>query len=398
MSARARAGRARRRVTASPLAPALLAAGTLLAACGSPAPPSATGTAGGTPVTAAPAPATSAGATSAAVARSAPTTVSSTQATTVRPATSTPLPTPSYVPGTRPGGSLATLGPVERLVLAPLPQGALAPGTASAPGELAPDGVDVAFREFGSGPDLVLLAGEHASMSSWGSRLLAALGADFTVVTPDLPGSGYSGGAGGVRDAGQEADLVAALCAALGLDRPTVLGWGLGGQVALAMAERHPGIAGRLVLADTSGGGRGSVRPAAAVAAVLASPTSTNVDIATVLFPPTATGSQAQWLQGVGQLPTDDLTAASVVQQAALERAAMRDGSLARGLERVDIPALVVVGSLDEVFPPANAGALVRSLPHARELVFPGAGYASIVQDEPEFLVALEKFAGLGGG
>ena len=59
---------------------------------------------------------------------------------------------------------------------------------------------------------------------------------------------------------------------------------------------------------------------------------------------------------------------------------------------------LVVVGSLDELFPPADADALVRALRRARELVLPGAGYASILQDEPEFLVALDKFTGVAGG
>ncbi len=396
MVLRARSGGGRRLLPAVVLA--LLGVGALLSACGSSRPSSAGRSASGAPAGGASSAATPAAAIPASVAGGASTTLQPSEAAFPSAATSTSLPSPSYVPGTRPGGSLAELGPVERLVLQPLLPGRVPSEPSTTSGEAVPGGIDVAFREFGSGPDLVLLPGEHTSMSSWGAQLLAALGASYTVVTPDLPGSGYSGAARGVRDVEQEADLVAALSVALGLDHPTVLGWGLGGQVALALAERHPGMAGRLVLADTSAGGRGSTRPDPAAAALLASPTSTDVELSTVLFPATAIGAQQQWLQRVDRLPTDDLTAASVIQQAALEAAAATGPSLARGLGRVAVPVLVVVGSLDELFPPADADALVRALRRARELVLPGAGYASILQDEPEFLVALDKFTGVAGG
>src|SRR3954465_14795003 len=44
------------------------------------------------------------------------------------------------------------------------------------------------------------------------------------------------------------ADDVAALIAALGIDRPMVGGWSDGGQVALEFGARHPGLAGSLLI------------------------------------------------------------------------------------------------------------------------------------------------------
>src|SRR5262245_29871912 len=48
------------------------------------------------------------------------------------------------------------------------------------------------------------------------------------------------------------ADDAAALCRALGIERPTVLGHSFGGFVALDMAIRHPDVVGRLVLLNTA--------------------------------------------------------------------------------------------------------------------------------------------------
>ncbi len=67
---------------------------------------------------------------------------------------------------------------------APLPT----PGTASYPS------IDrIAFRHFGSGPDLLLITGEDASMASWPAPFLAALAQHYRVTIFDLPGTGYSG-------------------------------------------------------------------------------------------------------------------------------------------------------------------------------------------------------------
>ena len=255
-----------------------------------------------------------------------------------------------------------------------------------------PGTVEVAFREFGSGPDLLLVPGEHATMSWWGSTLLAALAQQYTVVTFDLPGTGYSGPDPGARTVGQVADVVAGLSASLGLTAPTVLGWGLGGQVALALVERHPGLAGRLVLADTSAGGPSAARSSPGDAALLASPSATYTELSAALYPPASLAARAAWTASVARIPSDVLAASSVAREVALQASAWADGAVASGLSRLSLPVLVVVGSLDTVFPPADSTQLVASIPDARELVFPGAGYASILQDEPQFVLALGKF------
>jgi pimeloyl-ACP methyl ester carboxylesterase len=285
------------------------------------------------------------------------------------------------------------LGSVERVAVLRVPAGAATLPAVPA-GDPAGAGVEVAFRQFGSGPDLVLVAGEHATMSWWDPRLLLALAQQYTVTELDLPDTGFSGITSSTPTIESDADVVAGLVDELGLKSPAVVGWGLGGEIALALAQRHPGLVGRLVLVDSSLGGPGAVRPTAAVAREMASPTATPVELASLLFAPTLTASIDGWLNRTGDLPPDDLVASAVAGLAALQASAWSDTSLATGARAVSTPALVVVGAEDAVFPRADSAQLVTALGHSRELVLPGAGYGAIFQDEPQFLTALEAFTG----
>ena len=71
-------------------------------------------------------------------------------------------------------------------------------------------------------------------------------------------------GMGGSSDDGEPftiedlADDVAGLVGGLDVERAAVLGWSMGGYVALALALANPRVVSRLVLLSTSGGGESS--------------------------------------------------------------------------------------------------------------------------------------------
>ena len=69
-----------------------------------------------------------------------------------------------------------------------------------------------------------------------------------SVITPDSRGHGRSTNPAGELSFPLIADDVAALIAALGLERPVVGGWSDGGQVALELGARHPGVGGGLIV------------------------------------------------------------------------------------------------------------------------------------------------------
>lgn len=93
-------------------------------------------------------------------------------------------------------------------------------------------------RERGAGAAILLLHG-------WGChggffhRQLDALGRDFHVLAPDLPGHGLTGVSGPPVSIEAAADACADLLAARGLHDVLLVGWSMGAGVAWSMLARH---------------------------------------------------------------------------------------------------------------------------------------------------------------
>jgi len=65
---------------------------------------------------------------------------------------------------------------------------------------------------------------------------------------------------------------------------------------------------------------------------------------------------------------------------------------LAHAVREVHAPALVVVGEVDRLTPPAAAEALVHELPDGRLAVIPGAGHAAPLERHREWNRTVERF------
>src|SRR5450759_5942286 len=145
------------------------------------------------------------------------------------------------VPGTRPAGTAAFLGPVR---------------------QVRAGGITIGYRQFGSGPPLLLIAGEASSMVEWGPFLPHRLSRHFRVTMFDNRGVGYSTDQP-ARPLTIElmADDSAHLLGALGINKAIVVGWSTGGEIALSMAVRHPGKVRALVLSGATAGGPTAIQP-----------------------------------------------------------------------------------------------------------------------------------------
>ncbi|WP_428391754.1 alpha/beta fold hydrolase [Lichenicoccus sp.] len=98
-------------------------------------------------------------------------------------------------------------------------------------------------------PTIVLIHGLGAQLRNFTYGVVARLARTHRVVALDRPGSGYSLRAPGApATLSAQADSVAALITALGLERPVVVGHSLGGAIALALALNHPDQVGALAL------------------------------------------------------------------------------------------------------------------------------------------------------
>lgn len=308
--------------------------------------------------------------------------------TTTTPTTTT-LPSPIAIDETRPVGPAAVLGRVLRvpvLVVAP-GHPVIPPPSPTDPG--AARTLLIGYRQFGSGPALVAIAGEDASMSWWDPTLLETLAQHFEVTIFDLPGVGFSSPLRSAPSLSLYAGATAGLIGALGLHRPVLLGWGLGGQVALEVAEGHPDAIGDLVVVDSGAGGSGEVGSLLQARAELASPMVTPALVAPYFFPPAQLAAETGYLDALGEVAPDVVVATTVVAEARLEAELSASNRLASDLGRVSTPTLVVCGSEDEIFPEADSVLLAARLLHAHLLVIKKAGYGAIFEHEHEFLDSL---------
>lgn len=115
---------------------------------------------------------------------------------------------------------------------------------------LLADGRRLAYRETGSGRPLVLLHG-WAMSSAVFTEALQVLAGDFRVLAPDLRGHGASDPGDGCALEDFAGDLRQWL-EGLGISGLDLLGWSLGGQVALRLAPLlGKGLGGLLLVAST---------------------------------------------------------------------------------------------------------------------------------------------------
>jgi pimeloyl-ACP methyl ester carboxylesterase len=110
--------------------------------------------------------------------------------------------------------------------------------------------LELYYEIHGSGQPLILLPGSFYTIEAMGS-LVAQLAATRQVIAVELQGHGHTGDIERPLRFELLADDIAALIGALGLGKADILGYSLGGGVALQTAIRHPEVVRKLVLIST---------------------------------------------------------------------------------------------------------------------------------------------------
>jgi pimeloyl-ACP methyl ester carboxylesterase len=113
------------------------------------------------------------------------------------------------------------------------------------------NGLNIHYQQTGSGPQVILIHGLTGSLADWQFRVVPMLAAQFTVLTYDLRGHGYSDmPPSGYTTADMASDL-AGLLDALGIERAHIAGHSFGGSVALHFAALHPDRVAALTVSDS---------------------------------------------------------------------------------------------------------------------------------------------------
>jgi pimeloyl-ACP methyl ester carboxylesterase len=261
-----------------------------------------------------------------------------------------------------------------------------APGTASvvsAPVRIAHTRLgDVGYRIAGNGPPLVLIMGWGWTMEDWDPRLVHALAVHNRVVMFDNSGVGDTQELPAPLTIDAMADQTSALITTLGLGRPDVLGWSMGGMIAQALAVLHPAQVRRLVLCATYPGTGAAVVPSAA-----ARQDSSD-------FPANQGNAFATFKAAIAEYPP-----APAASQAAKGAQTLAVSNWWTGIDaaghktaRISVPTLIADGTDDQVAPAANDHILARLIPSARLVLYPDAGHAFLFQDIMPFASLVESF------
>jgi pimeloyl-ACP methyl ester carboxylesterase len=113
------------------------------------------------------------------------------------------------------------------------------------------NGIKLYYEIHGSGRPLIMLHGGLMRGELFGP-VIPLLAQHHRVIAPDLQGHGRTADIERPFDLKLMADDIAALIDHLGLEKPDLLGYSLGGGVALQTAVRHPGKIRRLVLVSAN--------------------------------------------------------------------------------------------------------------------------------------------------
>jgi 2-succinyl-6-hydroxy-2,4-cyclohexadiene-1-carboxylate synthase len=243
-------------------------------------------------------------------------------------------------------------------------------------------GVPLEVAEEGDGPPVLLLHGFTGSAATW-APLARSLADGYATVAPSLPGHGRSGAP---RDparydmASCVGDLLA-LLDALQAERAAVLGYSMGGRIALHLALAAPERVRALVLESAS--------PGIADAAEREARRRSDEALADSIERDGIAAFVARW-ERLPLFASQASLPAAVREALRARRLASEPAGLAGSLRgigagavaplwarlgEIAAPTLVVAGALDETYRTIGA-AMATSIPAARLAVVEGAGHA----------------------
>jgi pimeloyl-ACP methyl ester carboxylesterase len=283
----------------------------------------------------------------------------------------------------------ALAGAVLALALSAAPAGAAA--TSAPVRHVRVGDVSLAYRTIGRGPPVVMIMGLGGTMDAWLPELVDRVGRGHRVVVFDNRGTGRSSAGTKPITVRTMSGDTHRLIRALRLRHPDVLGWSMGGFIALRLALDHPADVDRLALAATTGGGPGSTLPdPGALQTLLGGGFPTGV--LGLLFPLPSqqaasdfyVASILHW-QGLDLVVPPDVLAAQLATSAAWF-------ATGADVRRIRVPTLVGGGLEDQLIPPANQRVLARRIPGARLVLYPDAAHGFLVQDWRSFGGRVARF------
>jgi pimeloyl-ACP methyl ester carboxylesterase len=246
----------------------------------------------------------------------------------------------------------------------------------------------VGYREVGSGQPLVLIMGYAGTMETWEPQFVDTLAMHYRVVIFDNAGIGSTHALPKPLTIDAMANQTSALISALGLGRPDVLGWSMGGMIAQALAVLHPSQVRRLVLCATFPGVGMVLPPQSAINDL------TNGSGIDVLFPANQAMANDAFVGAIESYPEAEQASAAVISAQGDAVLSWWHGgdAAARRTSTISVPTLVADGTEDQLDTESNSRAIARLIPGAKLMLYPDAGHGFLFQEGTPFVATVQSF------
>ncbi|MEL6220611.1 MAG: alpha/beta hydrolase [Pseudomonadota bacterium] len=263
-------------------------------------------------------------------------------------------------------------------------------------------GVGLAVRETGpeDAPAILLIHGWSQAALCWSKQFRGPLAERFRLVAPDLRGHGASDKPDDpalYRTSRLWAEDMRAVVDSLGLGRPVLVGWSMGGRVLGDWLE-HFGDADLSGIVLTGAGARSGAladpdvmarrKPDVEALGMYEDDLEAQIDAAIAFVKACVAAPLSKrdlaFMVGYNMLVPPHIRKA----------ARLRDADNREDLAAVTCPALVIQGAAERLCLTPMYEEVMASLPeHAQGLVYPGCGHAPFWEDAPRFDADLGAFA-----
>ena len=235
--------------------------------------------------------------------------------------------------------------------------------------------ITIGYKEFGTQNEepLFMIAGYSMTMDVWDPRFLDDLSKKYKVIVFDSRGMGEPTAGRKKWTIAQFGDDTAGFIRALGYRSANLLGWSLGGDVALSVAVYHPEVIKKLISYAGDCGGNQKVLPPTykVVLAKLQDVNAPMKDVLASLFPPWYMDLYPDYFKHF-PFPHEMSSPTDIMRQ---DKAYNTWKGVYDQLPDISMPVLAATGTMDESTPEVNAQILKDRIPDCTLVKFIGAGH-----------------------
>lgn len=242
-----------------------------------------------------------------------------------------------------------------------------------------------------NGVDVILIHGAGFDHTAWRFQTRFLAGRGYRVLAPDLPGHGGSDGPA-LGSIDEMADWIGELSAAVGADRPVLIGHSMGSYIGVRRATQAPGSVLALVMVGTTD--RMRVHPELLEASARQDDHAVDLMVGWMhsgLHRYGGHRSAGAWSAGTSRRTLERNLAALGTDLAACD--AFDPASIGTALE---CPTLIISGTADKMTRASAAERLARLIGTDEHVVLDGAGHMALFERAEDVNAALVRFlAGL---